>query len=191
MAPDAVTPSLRNAAKAINFGIIYGISSFGLAKGTGLTRQEAQTYIDKYFQKYSGVKAYLDRAVQETREQGYIATLFGRRRYLPDIGSRRWALRNFAERAAMNAPIQGTAADIIKMAMVAVEQQIATCGLRAQMLIQVHDELVFEVHKEDLIPTVRLVKQVMEGIVELSVPLVVDVKAGPNWRDAIPVVLDQ
>ena len=190
VAPDAVTPSLRNAAKAINFGIIYGISSFGLAKGTGLTRQEAQTYIDKYFQKYSGVKAYLDRAVQETREQGYIATLFGRRRYLPDIGSRRWALRNFAERAAMNAPIQGTAADIIKMAMVAVEKEVATCGLRAQMLIQVHDELVFEVHKGDLIPTVRLVKQVMEGIVKLSVPLVVDVKAGPNWRDAIPVVLD-
>ncbi|NMB24451.1 MAG: DNA polymerase I [Firmicutes bacterium] len=191
LALEDVTPSLRDAAKAINFGIIYGISSFGLAKGTGLTRQDAQTYIDRYFEKYAGVKLYLDRTVTEAREQGYVETLFGRRRYLPDITSRRWALRNFAERAAMNAPIQGTAADIIKMAMVALEKQLAISGLRAQMLIQVHDELVLEVHKDDLLPTARLTKQVMEGIVELSVPLVVDVKAGPNWLDATSVALDR
>ena len=183
--PDQVTPALRNAAKAINFGIVYGISSFGLARGTGLTVQEAQTYIDKYFKKYSGVKAYLDKTVEETREKGYITTLFNRRRYLPDIRSRRWALRNFAERAAMNAPIQGTAADIIKMAMVVLEREIAACGLRAKMLLQVHDELVFEVHTEDVGATVELVKEKMEGIVTLDVPLVVEVKIGPNWRDVV------
>jgi DNA polymerase-1 len=181
---DEVTPALRNAAKAINFGIVYGISGFGLAKGTGLSIQEAQSYINKYFHKYAGVKAYLDGAVAEAKEKGYVTTLFNRRRYLPDIRSRRWALRNFAERAAMNAPIQGTAADIIKMAMVAVEKEIQKCGLRADMLLQVHDELVFEVHTEDLMPAARLIKETMEGIVTLDVPLVVEVKAGPNWRDA-------
>ncbi|NMB12883.1 MAG: DNA polymerase I [Firmicutes bacterium] len=184
---EQVTPTLRNAAKAINFGIVYGISSFGLAKGTGLSVQQAQAYIDKYFEKYSGVKAYLDQTIEATKEKGYITTLFNRRRYLPDIQSRRWAQRNFAERAAMNAPIQGTAADIIKMAMVVVEREVAACGLRAEMLLQVHDELVFGVHTEDMIPTARLVKETMEGIVTLDVPLVVEVKAGPNWRDVVPV----
>ncbi len=184
---DEVTPALRNAAKAINFGIVYGISSFGLSKGTGLPVQEAQAYIDKYFQKYTEVKAYLDRTVEEARERGYVTTLFNRRRYLPDIRSRRWALRSFAERAAMNAPIQGSAADIIKMAMVAVERKISASGLRAEMLLQVHDELVFEVHIEDLLPAARLVKETMEGIVTLDVPLVVDVKSGRNWGDVVPV----
>lgn len=185
---DQVTPALRNAAKAINFGIVYGISSFGLSKGTGLSVQEAQAYIDKYFEKYSGVKAYLDRSVEETRARGYVTTLFNRRRYLPDIRSRRWVQRNFAERAAMNAPIQGTAADIIKMAMVALERKISACGLRAEMLLQVHDELVFEVHTKDLKAVADLVKETMEGIVTLNVPLVVEVKIGPNWRDVEAIV---
>lgn len=190
LAMDEVTPALRNAAKAINFGIVYGISGFGLAKGTGLSVQEAQSYINKYFDKYAGVKSYLDGAVAETKERGYVTTLFNRRRYLPDIQSRRWALRNFAERAAMNAPIQGTAADIIKMAMVAVEEKIEEHGFRADMLLQVHDELVFEVHTEDLMPAARLIKETMEGIVTLDVPLVVEVKAGPNWRDAKAICWD-
>ena len=154
---------------------------------TVLAVQEAQAYIDKYYQKYTEVKAYLDRTVEEARERGYVTTLFNRRRYLPDIRSRRWALRSFAERAAMNAPIQGSAADIIKMAMVAVERKISASGLRAEMLLQVHDELVFEVHIEDLLPAARLVKETMEGIVTLDVPLVVDVKSGRNWGDVVPV----
>ena len=184
---DEVTPALRSAAKAINFGIVYGISSFGLSKGTGLPVQEAQAYIDRYFEKYTGVKEYLDRTVEEAREQGYVTTLFNRRRYLPDIRSRRWALRSFAERAAMNAPIQGSAADIIKKAMIAVEQRIAASNLRAKMLLQVHDELVFEVHIEDLLPAAHLIKETMEGIVTLDVPLVVEVQSGRNWGDVVPV----
>ncbi|HHV94118.1 MAG TPA: DNA polymerase I [Firmicutes bacterium] len=187
---DDVTPALRSAAKAINFGIVYGISSFGLSKGTGLPVQQAQAYIDRYFQKYTGVKEYLDRVVEEARERGYVTTLFNRRRYLPDIRSKRWALRSFAERAAMNAPIQGTAADIIKMAMIAVEEKIAASGLRAKMLLQVHDELVFEVHIEDLLAAARLIKETMEGIVTLDVPLVVDVASGANWGDVMPVFED-
>ncbi|NLK08459.1 MAG: DNA polymerase I [Firmicutes bacterium] len=184
---DEVTEHLRDAAKAINFGIVYGISSFGLAKGTGLTRQDAQTYIDRYFDKYAGVKMYLDETVATARQKGYVETLFGRRRYLPDINSRRWAARNFAERAAMNAPIQGTAADIIKMAMVSVARELENSGLKAKMLIQVHDELVFAVDEKDLHDVQSLVKKVMESVVDLSVPLVVDIKAGPNWRDAVSI----
>lgn len=182
-----VTPEMRSAAKAINFGIVYGISSFGLARNTGLTRQQAQEYIDKYFQKYSGVKAYLDEAVRQAREQGYVTTLFHRRRYLPDINSRRPALRKFAERMAMNTPIQGTAADIIKMAMVEVERRLLASDLPAQMLLQVHDELVLEVHKDELESVARLVKEIMEGVTTLAVPLIVDVKAGSNWRDVAPL----
>ncbi|NLY29004.1 MAG: DNA polymerase I [Firmicutes bacterium] len=184
---EEVTPALRSAAKAINFGIVYGISSFGLSKGTGLPVQEAQAYIDRYFEKYTGVKEYLDRTVEEAREHGYVTTLFNRRRYLPDIRSRRWALRSFAERAAMNAPIQGSAADIIKKAMIAVEQRIAASKLRAEMLLQVHDELVFEVHMEDLLEAAHLIKETMEGIVTLDVPLLVEVQSGRNWGDVVPV----
>jgi len=161
---------------------VYGISSFGLARGTGLTVQEAQTYIDKYFKKYSGVKAYLDKTVEETREKGYITTLFNRRRYLPDIRSRRWALRNFAERAAMNAPIQGTAADIIKDGhggLGAGDRCLWNCVQRCYYKFT--DELVFEVHTEDVGATVELVRKKWRELSPSDVPLVVEVKIGPNW----------
>lgn len=178
-----VSPQMRSAAKAINFGIVYGISSFGLAKGTGLSRDDAQKYIDSYFERYPGVKYYLDWAVTEARAKGYVTTLFNRRRYLPDINSRKWAVRSFAERTAMNTPIQGSAADIIKMAMLEVDRRLTQSGSAAKLLLQVHDELVLEVPKDELMDVARLVKDAMENIVSLSVPLQVDVKAGSNWRD--------
>ncbi|HEY8486762.1 MAG TPA: DNA polymerase I, partial [Limnochordales bacterium] len=180
---EAVTPQMRSGAKAINFGIVYGISAYGLARGTGLTREQAQAFIDSYFQRYPGVKAYLDRTVRQAREQGYVTTLFGRRRYLPEIYSRQRAQKAFAERMAMNTPIQGTAADIMKMAMVAVHRRLKEDGWQARMVLQVHDELLLELPQAEVDPVGSMVKQAMEGVVELAVPLVAEVKAGRNWRE--------
>jgi len=188
--PDQVSPDMRSAAKAINFGIVYGISSFGLARGTGLSREDAQRYIDDYFQRYPGVRRYIDTVIEAARERGYVTTLFGRRRYLPDLRSRNWARRSFAERTAMNSPIQGTAADIIKLAMVEAHRRLREEGLRARLLLQVHDELVLEVPKDELARTARLIHDAMARVVELAVPLVVDVQAGPNWLDTEPVSLE-
>ncbi len=186
---EAVTSKERGAAKAINFGIVYGISSFGLAKGTGLSRQDAQRYIDSYFERYPGVKQYLDWSVEEARSKGYVTTLLNRRRYLPDIKSRKWPVRSFAERTAMNTPIQGSAADIIKKAMLAVKQELLRSQLQTRLLLQVHDELVLEVAKEQLRDTAALIKEAMESVIALSVPLKVDVKSGPNWRDTEKLTL--
>lgn len=183
VALDEVTPEQRNAAKAINFGIVYGISSFGLAKGINLTRAQAQEYIDSYFHRYPRVKAYLDGAVEQGRTQGYVQTLFNRRRYLPNLKSRNFALRNFAARTAMNSPIQGSAADIIKLAMLKVNQTLKEEKLQTKLLLQVHDELVFEVPEEELEQVAGLVKKEMEEVVTLDVPLIVDVSYGHNWRD--------
>jgi DNA polymerase-1 len=180
---DKVTDEERSAAKAINFGIVYGISSFGLAKGINLTRAQAQEYIDSYFLRYRGVKAYLDGAVQHGKEKGYVQTLFGRRRYLPNLKSRNFALRNFAARTAMNSPIQGSAADIIKLAMLKVRGALQEAGLSGKLLLQVHDELVLEVPEGELAATAALVKREMERVCELDVPLIVDVYYGRNWRD--------
>ncbi|WP_324715524.1 DNA polymerase I [Carboxydochorda subterranea] len=180
---DAVTPAMRSGAKAINFGIVYGISAYGLARGTGLSQEDARRYIDGYFHKYAGVKAYLDRTVQEARRLGYVTTLFGRRRYLPELHSRQYAQRAFAERMAMNTPIQGTAADIMKLAMVAVHRALEEEGLAARMVLQVHDELVLEVPQDEVERAGELVRSTMENVVHLSVPLVVDVKSGRNWRE--------
>src|SRR5690606_35802845 len=188
--PEQVTGDMRSAAKAINFGIVYGISSFGLARGTGLSREDAQRYIDDYFQRYPGVRRYIDTVIETAREQGYVTTLFGRRRYLPDLRSRNWARRSFAERTAMNSPIQGTAADIIKLAMVECRRRLRAEGLGARLVLQVHDELVLEVPKAELLPTARVVHDSMARVVELAVPLVVDVQAGPNWLDTEPVALE-
>jgi len=181
---------MRSAAKAINFGIVYGISSFGLARGTGLSQQDAQRYIEDYFRRYPGVRRYIDTVIETARERGYVTTLFGRRRYLPDLRSRNWARRSFAERTAMNTPIQGTAADIIKLAMVEVHRRLRAEGLRARLVLQVHDELVLEVPKEELERTASLLRDSMVNVVQLAVPLVVDVEAGPNWLDTEPVPLE-
>ena len=178
---EEVTPQLRGAAKAINFGIVYGISSFGLAKGAGISRSEAGEYIERYFQRYSKVKEYLDATIAEAKKKGYVATLLGRRRYLPEINSRNWTRRQFAERMAMNTPVQGSAADLIKLAMLAVERGLKQENLHARMLLQVHDELLFEypIAEEDIL--VKLVKDEMEGVLPLAVPLEVEIKTGASW----------
>lgn len=186
----AVTREMREAAKAVNFGIVYGISSFGLARDTGFTRQEAQSYIDAYFERYPAVARYMKERVDAAKENGWAETISGRRRWIPELTSRNWARRSFAERAAMNTPIQGSAADIIKRAMVRVHQRLKQDDLRAVMLLQVHDELVFEVHKDDVEHVGKAVKEEMENVMKLAVPLVVDVKVGPNWLDMEELVVD-
>ncbi|MDX7808739.1 DNA polymerase I [Aeromonas caviae] len=185
VALDAVTSDMRRSAKAINFGLIYGMSAFGLAKQLGIARAEAQKYMDLYFERYPGVLEYMERTRQQAEAQGYVETLFGRRLYLPDIKSRNAGLRKAAERAAINAPMQGTAADIIKRAMINVDGWIR--GIEDQsirMLMQVHDELVFEIREEKLEEYIALIKEKMSGAAELDVPLVVEVGTGVNWDQA-------
>ncbi|WP_421154063.1 DNA polymerase I [Aeromonas dhakensis] len=182
---DAVTSDMRRSAKAINFGLIYGMSAFGLAKQLGIGRAEAQKYMDLYFERYPGVLEYMERTRQQAEAQGYVETLFGRRLYLPDIKSRNAGLRKAAERAAINAPMQGTAADIIKRAMINVDGWIR--GIEDQsirMLMQVHDELVFEIREEKLEEYIAIIKEKMSAAAELHVPLVVEAGTGDNWDQA-------
>ncbi len=185
VALDAVTSDMRRSAKAINFGLIYGMSAFGLAKQLGIGRAEAQKYMDLYFERYPGVLEYMERTRQQADAQGYVETLFGRRLYLPDIKSRNAGLRKAAERAAINAPMQGTAADIIKRAMINVDGWIR--GIEDEsirMLMQVHDELVFEIREEKLEEYIALIKEKMSGAAELYVPLVVEAGTGDSWDQA-------
>lgn len=184
VAPEDVTPELRRKAKAVNFGIVYGISDYGLARDLGITRKEAKRYIDDYFAKYPKVKTYVDEIVRVGQEQGYVETLFHRRRYLPELASINFHQRSFGKRVAMNTPIQGTAADIIKIAMVKVYKALKESGLKSRLILQVHDELVIETFEDELETVKELVKKCMEEAVELSVPLVVDVSIGKNWYEA-------
>ncbi|WP_289049109.1 DNA polymerase I [uncultured Acidaminococcus sp.] len=179
-----VTHYMRSKAKTVNFGIIYGISDFGLARQLGVSRSEAAQYIESYFARYTGVKAYMEREKQKARDLGYVETLFGRRRYLPDIKARNFNRRSFAERTAINTPIQGTAADIIKIAMLKVAQKLKEAGVKSRVLLQVHDELVLEVPKEEKDQVAKIVKTTMEQAVPLEVPLVADVATGENWARA-------
>ncbi|WP_018936394.1 DNA polymerase I [Thioalkalivibrio sp. ALJ24] len=183
-APDEVTGEQRRAAKAINFGLIYGMSAWGLARNLGIEQGEAREYIDRYFNRYPGVHDYMERARASGRENGYVETLFGRRLYLPEINSRNGARRQQSERVAINAPMQGTAADIIKRAMVRVAHDLEDNGIDARMIMQVHDELVFEVADAAVEDLTALVRQAMSGAAELDVELVVDVGVGNNWDDA-------
>jgi DNA polymerase-1 len=184
VAPDQVTPDLRRSAKAINFGLIYGMSSFGLAQQLGLSRNQAQSYIDLYFARYPGVKDYMDNIRALAREQGYVETLFGRRLYLPEIKSRNAARRQYAERTAINAPMQGTAADIIKRAMIFTDQWLQQKKPDAKMIMQVHDELVFEVAEDQLDRCTASIRDLMCSAADLNVPLVVDIGIGNNWDEA-------
>jgi DNA polymerase-1 len=184
MALDAVTAEQRRSAKAINFGLIYGMSAFGLAARLGISRGEAQKYVDLYFERYPGVRRYMDETRQQARERGYVETVFGRRLYLNDIASRNAALRQGAERAAINAPMQGTAADIIKRAMIAVDRWLADSRIDARLIMQVHDELVFEVKREAIDELTTHIRELMCRAAELSVPLKVDVGVGDNWDEA-------
>jgi DNA polymerase-1 len=184
IAPEDVDEGQRERAKAVNFGIVYGSSAFGLAQQLGIASAEAQATIDAYFERYRGVRRFLGETIEGARERGYVETLLGRRRQLPDLGSRNRALRQAAERMAVNSVIQGTAADLIKKAMVAVDAAIEAEGLPARMLLQVHDELVFEVREAAVPAFATRVRELMQGVFSLAVPLVVDVGSGRNWREA-------
>jgi len=179
-----VTPELRRRAKAVNFGIVYGISDYGLSRDLGITRKEAKRYIDGYFAKYPRVKEYVEQIVRIGQEQGYVETMFHRRRYLPELASKNFRQRSFGQRVAMNTPIQGTAADIIKIAMVKVYKALKDSGLKSRLILQVHDELVVETFDHELETVKELVKESMEEAVKLNVPLIVDVSIGRNWYEA-------
>lgn len=182
--PEDVTANDRRNAKAVNFGVVYGISDFGLSNNLGISRQAAKRYIETYFERYPGIKAYMDRIVREAKDKGYVETIFKRRRELPDINSRNFNLRSFAERTAINSPIQGSAADILKLAMIELDRQLTEQGLAAKLLLQVHDEIVLEVPEHELEQVKGLVKKTMEEAVELAVPLLVDQSSGKTWYEA-------
>jgi DNA polymerase-1 len=184
LTPDEVTSEMRRKAKAVNFGIIYGISAFGLAQDIGVSNAEAKRYIDDYFAQYPGVRGFITRTIMDAKTNGYVSTLFGRRRFIPELSSSTVAVRNFGERMAINTPIQGTAADLIKLAMINIHKRLMREDLGSKMILQVHDELVFEVPDREIESMKKLVKEEMEGVLVLSVPIKVDIGAGKNWDEA-------
>jgi len=181
---DDVSRDERTKSKRANFGIIYGITIFGLAERLDISRDEAKQLIDGFFETFPQVHDYMERAKEEARRQGYVTTLFGRRRYLPDINSQNATVRGFAERNAINAPIQGTAADIIKVAMIRIHHRFHEEGIRSKMILQVHDELNFSVYPEEKERVERIVVEEMQGALAMSVPLVADSGYGNNWLEA-------
>jgi len=181
---DEVTQEMRRAAKVINFGIVYGMSGYGLSKELGVPQRDAQDYIDEYFVKYKGVKVYIETVLEETRSRGFVRTLFGRIRYIPEINNRDATIRQLGERTAMNTPIQGTAADIIKMAMANIHKRIKENSLTSRLIMQIHDELVFEVKQDELVEIEKIVRHEMEHVIDISVPLKVSLGKGGNWAEA-------
>ncbi|MCX5725731.1 MAG: DNA polymerase I [Candidatus Saganbacteria bacterium] len=181
---EEVTPEMRETAKMVNFGIIYGISEFGLAKGLKIKKTEAATYIEKYFEKHSGVKEFIDKLTKQAKEDEYVSTLLGRKRPLPDINNPNYTFRSFAERTAINTPVQGTAADIIKIAMINIHRQLKNRDLKSKMILQVHDELVFEVPENEAEEMKKMVKHEMENAIELDVPVKVNIGIGNSWAEA-------
>jgi DNA polymerase-1 len=182
--PDAeVTTKMRRAAKTINFGVIYGMSGYGLQQATDLTREEAELFISTYFKRYPGVKNYIENTKRQAAALGYVQTMLGRRRYIPEINSTNRQTREAAERMAINMPVQGTSADIIKIAMVNLHREMAKRSLKSIMTLQVHDELVFEVPPAEMETMQLLVKEIMPDAMKLSVPLKIDVRTGPNWGE--------
>jgi DNA polymerase I len=177
-----VTSEQRRTAKTCNFAIIYGVTAFGLSQQTGLSREGAQQFIDTYFARYPGIRTYIDATKKFALEHGYVTTLYNRRRYLPEIADKNFSVRSFAERTAINTPIQGTAADIIKLAMIKIHKDLA--GFRSQMVLQVHDELVLDVYKPELDEVTRIVRKGMEKAAKLRVPLIADIGSADNWLDA-------
>ena len=180
---DEVTPAMRSSAKAVNFGIVYGISDFSLAQDIGVTRKEAAAFIQSYLDTYPGVHRYMEAIKQSAKEKGYVETLFGRRRALPELNSKNFNLRAFGERAAMNTPIQGTAADIIKIAMLRVRDRLKAEGYRARLILQVHDELILEAPEDEAERAAALLREEMEHAAELRVPLVAEAKIGRSWYE--------
>ena len=182
--PEQVTPALRSSAKAVNFGIVYGIGAFSLSKDIGVSVKEADAFIKNYFANFPGVKKYLDETVEQGRENGYVTTLYGRRRTLPELASSNFNVRSLGERMAMNTPIQGTAADIIKIAMVRVDQRLKRENMRARLILQVHDELIVEAPEDEAEQAARILTEEMEGAVSLTVPMVAEASVGKTWYDA-------
>jgi DNA polymerase-1 len=180
---DQVTPPMRREAKVINFGILYGMSAYGLCQQLGTEPKIAQAYIDAYFKKYPKVQIYIEKTLEEARQKGYVTTLLHRRRYLPDILSPNTGIRQASERMAINAPLQGTAADIIKVAMIHIQNRIEEPALSTKMIMQVHDELVFEVPEEELQKALPMIQNEMETVMKLSVPLKVSIHSGKNWAE--------
>jgi DNA polymerase-1 len=174
---------MRRVAKTVNFGVIYGMSEYGLEQATGLSREEAAGFINAYFAKYPGVKKYLESTKEEARQTGYVQTILGRRRAIPEINAQNRQVREAAERMAINMPVQGTSADIIKVAMINLEREIEKRSLKSKMLLQVHDELIFEVPSAELKEMKEIVPELMTSAIELSVPLKAAVKTGPNWGE--------
>ena len=181
VSPENVTPELRKRAKAVNFGIIYGIGDFSLAGDLGIPVKQARAYINSYLASYPEVNAYLKDIIAEARARGYVTTLFGRRRYIPEISGHNAVQRKFGERVAMNSPIQGSAADIVKLAMLGVSRKLNEEGLDAKLILQVHDELIVEASEKDAERAAEILREQMEGAVELSVPLTVDLSTGKRW----------
>ena len=183
---EEVTPLMRRSAKAVNFGIVYGISAFSLSQDIGVTVAQAKEYMEKYFQHYSGVRAYMDHVVEQARQDGYVTTLFGRRRWVPELKSSNFNTRSFGERVALNAPIQGTAADIIKLAMIRVRDRLRTEGLEGRLVLQVHDELIVECPEGEAQRVCALVKEEMESVAaqRLPVRLLAETAAGESWAEA-------
>ncbi|MDD4356019.1 MAG: DNA polymerase, partial [Smithellaceae bacterium] len=182
--PQMVSPDMRRQAKVINFGILYGMSAFGLARELGVPQKTAQVYIDGYFARYKKVRAYLDGILEGARQDGYVCTLLNRRRYLPELKSSIPSIRQFAERMAINAPIQGSAADLIKVAMVNIDRLLMEKGLSSRLIMQVHDELVIEAPVREKEEIMNLVKKEMEEVIKLKVPLKVEIASGKNWDEA-------
>jgi DNA polymerase-1 len=178
-----VTPAMRSAAKAVNFGIVYGISDFGLARNIGITRREAGEYIRRYLDRYAGVRDYMDTAVKLGKERGYAQTLLGRRRRLDELNSSNYNVRSFGERVAMNMPIQGSAADIIKLAMVRAHQMLKDGGFKTKLILQIHDELIFDAPEDEAGRVMDLVHACMESVMQLRVKLEADVHDGHSWYD--------
>ncbi|MCX6006662.1 MAG: DNA polymerase, partial [Chloroflexi bacterium] len=182
--PDSeVTPQMRRAAKTINFGVIYGMSGYGLQQATDLTREEAELFISTYFKRYPGVKNYIENTKRQAAALGYVQTVLGRRRYIPEINSTNRQAREAAERMAINMPVQGTSADIIKIAMVNLHRSMQERNMKAMMTMQVHDELVFELPPEELDTLKTMVRDIMPGAMKLAVPLKIDIKVGKNWGE--------
>ena len=182
--PEMVNADMRRQAKVINFGILYGMSAFGLAKELGVSQKTAQAYIDGYFERYKKVREYLDEILEGAKRDGYVCTLLNRRRYLPELQSKIPSVRQFAERMAINTPIQGTAADLIKVAMVNIAHLLTKKNLAAQLIMQVHDELILEAPLKEKDEVAALVKKEMEEVIKLKVPLKVEIAAGKNWDEA-------
>ena len=181
---EEVTDLQRRNAKAVNFGIVYGISSFGLSQDLSITRKEAAEYIEQYFKTYPKVKGFLDNLVAQGKEKGYVTTIFGRRRPIPELSSSNFMQRSFGERAAMNSPLQGTAADIMKIAMIHVQKRLKEEGLRARMLLQVHDELLIEAPEDEAKKVQKILEEEMKGAASLAVTLEVDIHTGTDWYEA-------